>query len=123
MTEVNEIVTFQKRFDDAHGWNWNWSKDVGQNVENLQKGVVAMTGEVGEFANLVKKATREHNAGNALPDGIVEKMREELVDMFIYLVKLALLLDMNLSDSYFKKMAFNAERFKRFEVVKDEINS
>ncbi len=123
MTELKEIMMFQKEFDCSHGWAWDWSMDVGQNVENLQKGVVAMTGEIGEFANLVKKVTREHNAGNELPDGIVDKMREELVDMFIYLVKLVQLLDMDLSDSYFKKMTFNAERFKRFEVEKNEISS
>jgi NTP pyrophosphatase (non-canonical NTP hydrolase) len=116
MAEVKTIMQFQKNFDASHGWAWDWSSDVGQNVQNLQKGVVALTGEVGEFANLVKKAGREHGAGNALPDDIVDKMREELVDMFIYLIKLALLLDMDLSDDYYKKMAFNAERFKRFEV-------
>lgn len=116
MTELTKIMEFQKKFDDAHGWSWDWSGDMDETINNLQTGVVALTGEIGEFANLVKKANREHLAGNALPDGLVEKMHDELVDMFIYLIKLALLFGIDLSDCYFKKMAHNAERFKRFEV-------
>lgn len=116
MADTADIMAFQKKFDKEHGWAWTWTDDTTQNVRNLQKAVVALTGEVGEFANLVKKAGREHDAGNALPDGSVERMREEIADIFTYLIKLALLLGLDLADSYYKKMTFNAERFKRFEV-------
>lgn len=42
-------------------------------------------------------------------------MKEELVNIFIYVIKGAELFNMNLEEEYFKKMKLNEERFKEFK--------
>ena len=116
--DLKEITKFQREFDEKHGWNWANSSEK-EKLEHLQYGTIALTGEVGEFANLVKKILREFNSTGKLPGkDMYEKLKEELTDVFIYLLKLAdQALEMDIEKEYFKKMKFNEVKFKRFEVV------
>lgn len=110
MATLKEIAEFQRAFDEAHGWNWN----KGDKVNGLMRGTVCLTGEVGEFANVLKKVIR-HNERGFPTEELWAAMREELADVFIYLIKLADLLGMELDKAYFDKMSKNAQRFKTFE--------
>jgi NTP pyrophosphatase (non-canonical NTP hydrolase) len=113
MTTIKEMVDFQRKFDDKHGWCWSAEPD--RKVERLQEGVVCMTGELGEFANELKKVIRHSERGFATEE-LWAGMREELADVFIYFLKLADLLGMQIDEEYFAKMAKNAKRFEKFEV-------
>ena len=44
----------------------------------------------------------------------IRKLREELVDIFIYVLILANLLEMNLEREYFKKRKINERRFSKY---------
>ncbi len=47
---------------------------------------------------------------------MLEKLREELVDIFIYVIKGASqLFRMNLGEEYFRKMEKNKERFRKYK--------
>ncbi|MEM7813354.1 MAG: MazG nucleotide pyrophosphohydrolase domain-containing protein [Candidatus Aenigmatarchaeota archaeon] len=123
MTTISEITNFQRKFDESHGWNWR----TGNKIDGLMHGVVCLTGEIGEFANALKKVVRHEERG--LPaEELWAAMREELTDVFIYLIKLADLLGMELDKEYFAKMAKNAGRFEKFQIertsdVKGQANS
>jgi NTP pyrophosphatase (non-canonical NTP hydrolase) len=111
---LKEITKFQREFDKKHGWDWSSSSQEDK-IKNLQYGTIALAGEVGEFANTVKKILREFQVLNKISEKDYEKMKEELVDVFIYTIKLAdQLLNFDLEKEYFKKMKLNEKRFKKF---------
>ena len=89
-----------------------------QRLNVFEREIVGLIGEVGELANLVKKArldvdrfTTASEAFNQITTG----MREELVDIFIYLLRLFQLTETDIAAEYSKKVKFNIERFKKFE--------
>jgi NTP pyrophosphatase (non-canonical NTP hydrolase) len=119
MVDLKEIAEYQRNFDKKHGWDWSNSTDE-EGIKHLQYGIIALTGEVGEFANIVKKILREFRSLGKLPGKEkIEMLKEELVDIFIYTIKIASqLLNMDLEKEYFKKMRINEEKFKKYKKVK-----
>jgi NTP pyrophosphatase (non-canonical NTP hydrolase) len=115
--ELKKIAEFQRKFDEKHGWDWSKASDK-EWLKHLQYASIALTGEIGEFSNLVKKVLREFNSTGNLPGKeMVEKMKEELTDIFIYLIKISdQLFHMDLSKKYIEKMKKNEERFKKYEL-------
>jgi len=75
-----------------------------------------LASEVGEFYNLVGKVTRKFKSkGEFLSEKEWKEMKEELVDIFIYIIKgAAELFNMNLEEEYLKKMKLNEDRFREF---------
>ena len=70
---------------------------------------VALCGEAGEFANILKKIMRGSKDVN---DKVVRvEMAFELVDVLIYTAMLANLLDIDLAEAYKHKREQNVERF------------
>lgn len=116
MTTIQEMMEFQRAFDEKHGWRW--SADSSKRVEKLQEGVMCLMGEVGEFTNVLKKVIRHSERGFAT-EQLWTSMREELTDVFIYLLKLADLLEMEIDKEYFEKMSKNAKRFESFQIGND----
>jgi len=116
MVELGKIQEFQEKFDKAHGWCWSSPKDIHEKLSFLQYVTVALLGELGEFANILKKIVRNYNSLHIDPDEkSFEMLKEELVDLFIYLLIAANILHMDLEKVYFKKMKFNEKRFKKYE--------
>ncbi len=116
---MKNIIDHQIDFDKRHkGWFWDPTADRATMLQNLQHAAIATSGEVGEFNNVVKKIMRESgHDGNVNPQ-LWENLKEEAADIFIYLVKIGIMLGMDLEGEYFKKMKFNEQRFKKFEVQK-----
>lgn len=78
-------------------------------VRFLLHQVVAMIGEVGEFANVLKKIDR---GTFSLDDPAIKgQLQEELVDVFVYLLNIAGALDLDLLEGYTAKREFNEKRF------------
>ena len=112
---LKEIFEFQRKFDARRGWDWSFPKDGETRMRFLQHGTIALAGEVGEFANVLKKAMRHYESTGELPNSEdYEKLNEELVDVFIYIVKLAIALEMDLAKGYFDKMKFNDKKFAHY---------
>ncbi len=120
MVELKDIFKFQKEFDEKHGWIWDHA-DPEKRSNMLKLGALALAGEAGEFANLVKKVWRQLDHDGTGPSAeMVKKLQEEIVDVFIYVVTLSENLNLDLEKGYFDKMKFNNERFQKFEKGKDE---
>lgn len=110
--EFKKIIQLQKDFDANHKIRFNWAQEVSEkNIEHLQFLVLSLAGEVGEMANCVKKVVR----GDEEYTTSKEKLSEELADVFIYVLKLAYQLNIDLEKAYFQKLKINEERFKAFE--------
>lgn len=117
--ELKQLVQMQRDFDERHGWNPD--KTVPTAVfRAVQDDVIGMLGELGEFANIVKKITLEAKTSTDSDlAGTIgarhDRLSEELVDAFIYLVRLASHLGIDLEHAYLKKLRTNEERFKDAE--------
>lgn len=113
--ELKDIVKFQKQFDEEHGWDWDVEDDSGR-LERLKYVAIAIAGEAGEFANIIKKALREKFPEGKLPDAEkLEMLKKELIDIFIYTLLASRALDVDLESEYFKKIEELRRRFKDFE--------
>ncbi|WP_425533874.1 MazG nucleotide pyrophosphohydrolase domain-containing protein [Terrisporobacter petrolearius] len=73
--------------------------------------MLCMVGEFGETSNLVKKVVR----GDYKLDEVREELSEEIIDIFIYVIKLMYQLEIDVEDVYIKKMKKNEKRFMKYE--------
>ncbi len=112
---LKEIIKFQREFDKKHGWDWSKSSQEDK-IKHLQYETIALAGEIGEFANIVKKILREFEFSKKIPKKEYENLKEEVIDIFIYLIKLAdQILKVDIEKEYFKKMKMNEKRFEKFK--------
>lgn len=116
---IDQIIEMQKNFDKQHKGNFNWDQKItDKNIEILEYLLLCMIGEFGETSNIIKKVLR----GDFILDEVRDKLSEEVVDIFIYTLKLAYQLDIDIEKSYLKKMDINKMRFKNFETKKEDNN-
>jgi len=78
-----------------------------ERINYLEHILVCMMGELGEFANEVKKCHRDKTWKE-------QELKEELTDTFIFLLKLAMTLKMDMKGEFYKKMEKNDKRFAHF---------
>jgi NTP pyrophosphatase (non-canonical NTP hydrolase) len=110
---ISELTKTQREFDSHHGRpGHNWAQRIDQNhIPLLLELTVALTGEVGEFANIAKKVAR---GDFSLSEGRPH-LAGELADIFIYLLKLADQLEIDLEGEFYRKLEINEKRFKGFD--------
>lgn len=85
-------------------------------IDRLEKTVVALVGELGEFANTVKKISRDYGtAGEEPSQDRMENLKEEITDCFIYIMIIANILNMDLEEEYSKKLNLNKKRFEKYK--------
>jgi NTP pyrophosphatase (non-canonical NTP hydrolase) len=77
---------------------------------------VALSGELGEFANIVKSIAR----GDYGLEDAKGRLSNELADVFIYVVKLADQLGIDLERAFLEKVELNKERFRKYESKREE---
>ena len=106
---LKDIRSLQKAFDKKHNVsNKSFYVDIdSSNLEELEHLVVCLIGELGEFSNILKKVTR----GDFELKDVKDSLDEELVDTFIYLIKIANQFNVNLEEGYLKKLEKNKGRF------------
>jgi len=104
----------QRTFDDAHGWGTREAQKKDR-IRAIEEELIGMMGEMGEVANLIKKARLQVNAGkdaSAVCAGIVPQLKEELIDTFIYMIRLFQITDTDVEAEYLRKLSINAVRFQ-----------
>lgn len=106
--DLKEIQKMQTNFSESRGWFFHKAKDKKELFDKLGYMAVAIAGECGEFANIVKKVLRQHERLN---DEMKEHMREEVTDIFIYCLLTSSLLEMDIEKEFLKKLERNKERF------------
>lgn len=109
---LQELTKIQARFDADHFSKHQWGQSVDEtSPEILEHTVVCLVGELGEFANTLKKVNR----GDTPYQTARENLEEELTDVFIYLMQMANQMGVNLEESYLRKLAKNRDRFRHYE--------
>jgi len=110
--DVSTLVRLQSDFDKGHGVTKPFFVPISSdNLQELEHLVVCLVGEVGEFANELKKVVR----GDASYEERKTALAEELTDTFIYLIKIAAQTGIDLESEYLKKLEKNRQRFPRWE--------
>lgn len=117
---IMELLDIQKRqeaFDEEHFKKFlKTSNDTQGLIRKLEKMVVALTGELGEFANMIKKISRDYETAREEPsENRMKNLKEEITDCFIYILIIANILNMDLEKEYFKKMSLNRQRFEKYK--------
>ncbi|NRG34745.1 hypothetical protein, partial [Niallia circulans] len=91
--DISKIVALQKEFDENHGWSHN-SASTSEKIDFINKDIIGLIGEIGEFSNLIKKLNLLNNRFS--DEEVNEKfnefhndLREELIDAFIYLIRIS----------------------------------
>lgn len=109
---ITEIKRLQEDFDKIHsGRKPFYEKVTQENIEALEHLIVCVMGELGEFSNIVKKVSR----GDFSLTDKMEDLKEELTDVFIYLIKISNQCDIDLEKTYLEKLNKNKTRFERYE--------
>lgn len=114
---ISEFIEYQNRFDCSHGWRDKFDCQADL-VRAVEKDIVGLIGELGEFSNLIKKASlisKDEDAVNKFILSNRDKMSEELIDTFIYLLRLFAHFDVDVESEYLKKMNLNKKRFVDFQ--------
>jgi MoaA/NifB/PqqE/SkfB family radical SAM enzyme len=70
------------------------------NIEILEYLLICMVGEFGELSNIIKKVV----CGDYELEEVKDILSEELIDVFIYIIKLAYQLDIDIEEVYKMKM-------------------
>ena len=108
---LKELADVQRRFDEQHESDFQWDTMISQdNIPMLGFTLLALSGEVGETSNLVKKIwTGDCSLCERRAD-----LQEEIADIFAYLLKLTYQLDFDLEQAYLEKNRKNYERFAKY---------
>ncbi len=116
---IKELMLIQNRFDREHGWSID-SNDLSILINMLHRDLVGMMGELGEFANILKKITLVYDKvdiekSEKMFSELKGKLSEEIIDTFIYLMRIVNHLDIDLEEEYIKKLEFNRKKYKDYE--------
>jgi deoxycytidine triphosphate deaminase len=110
---LESLLQRQIRSDRAHGFPVDISDDETRRGQ-LFKDLTGLIGEVGEFANLLKKvdlaATQNGYEGPSLA-AVQSALQMELADAQIYVLRLAHLLRVDLSRAVLEKIHMNDQRY------------
>ena len=99
--DIKEIQDKLAKFAEERDW------DQFHSPKNL---VMALTSEVGELNELFQWLTEEQSS---MKDDIgkIEEIRKEIADIFIYLLRLADKLDINIDEAVREKIEINAKKY------------
>jgi dCTP diphosphatase len=72
---------------------------------------MALTGEVGELVELFQWLSEEASRGVARDPATARRVRDEIADVLLYLVRLAAVLELDLDEAVRSKLATNARKY------------
>lgn len=108
--QLKDIQELQQSFDKSHQMKLDFYEKIDEkNLPALEHLVVCLLGELGEFSNLLKKVVR----GDYELKDVKDSLDEELVDVFIYLIKIANQFDVDLENGYLNKLEKNKVKFEK----------
>lgn len=102
MADLEELRLLMRRFAAERDW---------ERFHDPKSLALALVGEVGELAELLQWLPADQAAALALQEPLRSRLGEELADVLLYLVRLADVLQVDLSAAVVRKASANAERF------------
>lgn len=116
--DLKQAVQTQREFDAAHEWT---AKDgtTEEVLRLVRDDIVGLVAELGEFANVVKKLSLlSERKTDRLEEAFAQAkggLSEELIDTFIYVLRIAGHLGVDLEEQYREKLTVNRERYHEYE--------
>lgn len=113
--EIKNLSEIQISLDEKNGFPVKFSSQK-KKYDQITKDLVGLFGEIGEFSNLVKKINLKLELGEKYDlnfERIEPLLKEELADSFIYLIRIAAILDMDLESEVIKKIKINEKRYSK----------
>ena len=101
-TSINELKTQLEKFAEARDW------DQFHTPKNL---AMALSSEVGELLEIFQWLTPEESKLKNLGPEKYQECREEIADVFTYLIRLADKLDIDLEKVFWEKMEKNGKKY------------
>jgi NTP pyrophosphatase (non-canonical NTP hydrolase) len=111
--DLRELQEMQVRLDEANGFPVRFPTPDGL-YSQLTKDMVGLFGEVGEFANTLKKINIKRDKSGAYQldlDEAEASLREELADIMIYALRIGAMLEMDLEAAIAAKIRSNTDRY------------
>jgi NTP pyrophosphatase (non-canonical NTP hydrolase) len=102
MNEINQLMAEIRAFADAREW------EVFHTPKNLS---MAVAGEAGELVAEFQWLTAKESERSELSAGKLTDIEMEIADVAMYLLRLADVLNIDLSRAVRKKLAINDSRF------------
>jgi NTP pyrophosphatase (non-canonical NTP hydrolase) len=115
--ELSNLIKKQIDADERRGFPVVFGTDAERH-DQLMRDLVGLVGEVGEFADLLKKVGLASSTpgyeGPSLAE-VAPRLRSELADVAIYLFRLSTILKGDLEQDLLQKMKINDERYRYLE--------
>jgi dCTP diphosphatase len=102
MDEIQRLASEIKKFADARDW------EQFHTPKNLS---MAVAGEAGELVAEFQWLTAEQSVRSNMSQDKLKDVELEIADVAIYLIRLADVLDIDISEVVRKKLAINESRF------------
>jgi NTP pyrophosphatase (non-canonical NTP hydrolase) len=115
--ELSDLVKRQIDADERRGFPVAFETDAARH-DQLTRDLVGLVGEVGEFADLLKKVGLTLTTPGYVGPSLIEaspRLRSELADVAIYLFRLSTILRGDLEQDLLEKMKINDERYGYLE--------
>ena len=102
MSEINDLKSEIRAFADARNW------EQFHTPKNLS---MAVAGEAGELVAEFQWLTAEESKRSNMSQEKIKDVELEIADVAIYLIRLADMLDVDISEVVREKLAINESRF------------
>jgi NTP pyrophosphatase (non-canonical NTP hydrolase) len=102
MNEIQNLATEIRKFADARNW------EQFHTPKNLS---MAVAGEAGELVAEFQWLTPDESMRSKMPLDKLKDVELEIADVAIYLIRLADVLEIDISEVVRKKLAINESRF------------
>lgn len=116
--DLQDIIKKQNEFDKEHGFKLDYTS-IEEKYLKLTKELVGMFGEIGEFSNIVKKINLQIDHNRILDEcdrlQKEEQLREELIDIFIYWLRMAKIMNIDIDIEYNNKLKKNVKKYEQYE--------
>jgi NTP pyrophosphatase (non-canonical NTP hydrolase) len=111
--ELKNLQDMQVALDEANGFPIKFV-DTTQQYDQITKDLVGLMGEIGEFANIVKKINIKLSRPNEYQLDLVASqsaLSEELADALIYILRISAMLEVDLEGAVLNKIRVNRTRY------------
>ncbi len=102
LVDVTALEAALQKFADERDW---------QQYHSPKNLAMALTGEVGELAELFQWLTEEQSGSVANDPKTARAVRDELADVLLYLVRLSSVMGVDLNEAVAHKLVKNAEKY------------
>lgn len=110
---LKDLMGLCKNLDEKHGFPVKFEKQK-EKYDQITKDLVGLFGEIGEFSNIIKKINLKIEKDDKYELDMTsaeEHLKEEVADFAIYLIRIANILNIDLTLEINKKIETNKIRY------------